>query len=152
MTLQNMAFAGLDQSQYHLFARSAYWSWRLKTYPRFSSLELHLQSENHSILRPLVMQKHFDSLRDYFRHKISMVTPRWSAFGEFHTGAQSCSQTQCTSKKNGKRRVEALTKKQFCKTVDNYVKTLLKTQTAKNRADIVKCIKQLQGVKSDEAK
>ncbi len=44
--------------------------------------------------------------------------------------------------------LKTLTKKQFCKTVDNYVKTLLKTQTAKNRADIVKCIEQLQGVKS----
>ncbi|NAR84244.1 mobilization protein, partial [Acinetobacter haemolyticus] len=42
--------------------------------------------------------------------------------------------------------IETLTKKQFCKTVDNYVQTLLKTQIAENRADIVKCIEQVKGV------
>ena len=44
--------------------------------------------------------------------------------------------------------LETLTKKQFCKTVDNYVQTLLKTQTAENRADIVECIEQVKGVES----
>ena len=43
--------------------------------------------------------------------------------------------------------------KQFCKTIDNHVKTLLKTQTIQNRADIVKCISQLKAVKSvDQSK
>ena len=48
--------------------------------------------------------------------------------------------------------LETLTKKQFCKTVDNYVKTLLKTQIVKNRAEIVSCIEQLEGVASVRAK
>ena len=47
--------------------------------------------------------------------------------------------------------LETLTKKQFCKTVDNYVKILLKTQTVKNRAEIVSCIEQLEGVASVRA-
>ncbi|MEG1317330.1 MAG: hypothetical protein RSC86_08130, partial [Oscillospiraceae bacterium] len=44
-----------------------------------------------------------------------------------------------------------LTKSQFCKVIDNYVKTLLKTQTVKNRAEIVNCIEQLEGVASVRA-
>ena len=44
--------------------------------------------------------------------------------------------------------LENLPKKQFCQAMDNYVQTLLKTQTAENRADIVACLKQLDGIDS----
>ncbi len=141
------AFAGLDQSQYHLFAV-------LHTDDDGSKHihvlvpRLDLQSEKSLNIAPPGHEKHFDALRDYFNTKYQWSRPDDLLLANFTQEPNHVAKLNAQAKRMASEELKTLTKKQFCKTVDNYVKTLLKTQTAKNRADIVKCIKQLQGVKS----
>ena len=141
------AFAGLDQSQYHLFAV-------LHTDDDGSKHihvlvpRLDLQSGKSLNIAPPGHEKHFDALRDYFNTKYQWSRPDDLLLANFTQEPNHVAKLNAQAKRMASEELKTLTKKQFCKTVDNYVKTLLKTQTAKNRADIVKCIKQLQGVKS----
>jgi len=141
------AFAGLDQSQYHLFAV-------LHTDDDGSKHihvlvpRLDLQSGKSLNIAPPGHEKHFDALRDYFNTKYQWSRPDDITWTQTTQEPNHVAKLNAQAKKMASEELKTLTKKQFCKTVDNHVKTLLKTQTAKNRADIVKCIEQLQDVKS----
>ncbi|MEG1317287.1 MAG: hypothetical protein RSC86_07910, partial [Oscillospiraceae bacterium] len=89
------------------------------------------------------------SLRDYFNTKYE-----WSRPDDFLL-MRTTQEPNHIAKLNAQAKnilssqeLENLPKKQFCKAIDNYVQTLLKTQTVENRADIVACITQLDGIDS----
>ena len=140
------AFAGLDPSQYHLFA-VLHTDDDGSKHIHVLAPRLDIQSGKSLNIAPPGHEKHFDSLRDYFNTKY-----QWSRPDDLllmHTTQEP----NYIAKLNAQAKniltsqdIETLTKKQFCKTVDNYVQTLLKTQIAENRADIVKCIEQVKGV------
>ena len=145
---ESHAFAGLEQSQYHLFAV-------LHTDDDGSKHihvlvpRLDIQSGKSLNIAPPGHEKHFDSLRDYFNTKYEWSRPDdlllMRTTQEPNHIAKLNKQAKNILSSN---ELETLTKKQFCSAIDNYVKTLLKTQTAENRADIVACITQLDGIDS----
>ena len=142
------AFSGLDSSQYHLFA-VLHTDDDGSKHIHVLAPRLDIQSGKSLNIAPPGHEKHFDSLRDYFNTKY-----QWSRPDDLLL-MQTTQEPNHIAKLNAQAKnilisqdLETLTKKQFCKTVDNYVKTLLKTQTAENRADIVECIEQVKGVES----
>ena len=142
------AFAGLEQSQYHLFA-VLHTDDDGSKHIHVLAPRLDIQSGKSLNIAPPGHEKHFDSLRDYFNTKY-----QWSRPDDLLL-TQTTQEPNHIAKLNAQAKniltsqdLEILTKKQFCKTVDNYVQTLLKTQTAENRADIVECIEQVKGVES----
>ena len=142
------AFAGLDPSQYHLFA-VLHTDQDGSKHIHVLAPRLDMQSGKSLNIAPPGHEKHFDSLRDYFNTKY-----QWSRPDDLLL-MQTTQEPNHVTKLNAQARniltgqdLETLTKKQFCKTIDNYVQTLLKTQAAENRADIVECIEQLNGVES----
>ena len=142
------AFAGLDPSQYHLFA-VLHTDDDGSKHIHVLAPRLDIQSGKSLNIAPPGHEKHFDSVRDYFNTKY-----QWSRPDDLLL-MQTTQEPNHIAKLNAQAKniltsqdLETLTKKQFCKTVDNYVQTLLKTQTAENRADIVECIEQVKGVES----
>ena len=142
------AFAGLDPSQYHLFA-VLHTDDDGSKHIHVLAPRLDIQSGKSLNIAPPGHEKHFDSLRDYFNTKY-----QWSRPDDLllmHTTQEPNHIAKLNAQAKNiltSQDIETLTKKQFCKTVDNYVQTLLKTQTAENRADIVECIEQVKGVES----
>ena len=146
------AFSGLDPSQYHLFA-VLHTDDDGSKHIHVLAPRLDIQSGKSLNIAPPGHEKHFDSLRDYFNTKY-----QWSRPDDLLL-MKTTQEPNHIAKLNAQAKniltsqdLETLTKKQFCKTVDNYVKTLLKTQIVKNRAEIVSCIEQLEGVASVRAK
>ena len=142
------AFSGLDPSQYHLFA-VLHKDDDGSKHIHVLAPRLDIQSGKSLNIAPPGHEKHFDSLRDYFNTKY-----QWSRPDDLLL-TQTTQEPNHIAKLNAQAKniltsqdLETLTKKQFCKTIDNYVQTLLKTQTAKNRTDIVECIEQVKGVDS----
>lgn len=142
------AFSGLDPSQYHLFA-VLHTDDDGSKHIHVLAPRLDIQSGKSLNIAPPGHEKHFDSVRDYFNTKY-----QWSRPDDLLL-MQTTQEPNHIAKLNAQAKniltsqdLETLTKKQFCKTVDNYVQTLLKTQTAENRADIVECIEQVKGVES----
>ena len=142
------AFSGLYPSQYHLFA-VLHTDDDGSKHIHVLAPRLDIQSGKSLNIAPPGHEKHFDSLRDYFNTKY-----QWSRPDDLLL-MQTTQEPNYVAKLNAQAKnifssqeLETLTKKQFCKTVDNYVQTLLKTQTAENRADIVECIEQVKGVES----
>ena len=142
------AFSGLDSSQYHLFA-VLHTDDDGSKHIHVLAPRLDIQSGKSLNIAPPGHEKHFDSLRDYFNTKY-----QWSRPDDLllmHTTQEPNHIAKLNAQAKNiltSQDLETLTKKQFCKTVDNYVQTLLKTQTAENRADIVECIEQVKGVES----
>ena len=142
------AFSGLDPSQYHLFA-VLHTDDDGSKHIHVLAPRLDIQSGKSLNIAPPGHEKHFDSLRDYFNTKY-----QWSRPDDLllmHTTQEPNHIAKLNAQAKNiltSQDIETLTKKQFCKTVDNYVQTLLKTQTAENRADIVECIEQVKGVES----
>lgn len=103
---------------------------------------------NHSIAPP-GHEKHFDALRDYFNAKYQWSRPDDLLLMQTTQEPNHVAKINAQAKKYIlSKDLKALIANQFRKTIDNYIKTLLRTQTIKNRADIVQCISQLEGVKS----
>ena len=142
------AFSGLDPSQYHLFA-VLHTDDDGSKHIHVLAPRLDIQSGKSLNIAPPGHEKHFDSLRDYFNTKY-----QWSRPDDLllmHTTQEPNHIAKLNAQAKNiltSQDLETLTKKQFCKTVDNYVQTLLKTQTAEDRADIVECIEQVKGVES----
>lgn len=142
------AFSGLDPSQYHLFA--------VQHTDDDGSKHIHvlvprldLQSGKSLNIAPPGHEKHFDSLRDYFNTKYQWSRPDDLLLMHTTQEPNHIAKLNAQAKKIlSSKELEALPKKQFYKAIDNYVRTLLKTNTAKNRAEIITCIKQLDGVDS----
>lgn len=142
------AFAGLEQSQYHLFA-VLHTDQDGSKHIHVLTPRLDIQSGKSLNIAPPGHEKHFDSLRDYFNTKYE-----WSRPDDFLL-MRTTQEPNHIAKLNAQAKnilssqeLENLPKKQFCQAMDNYVQTLLKTQTAENRADIVACLKQLDGIDS----
>ena len=142
------AFSGLDPSQYHLFAvQHTDDDGSKHIHVLVPRLDLH--SSKSLNIAPPGHEKHFDSLRDYFNTKY-----QWSRPDDLNL-THTTQEPNYVAKLNAQAKnifssheLETLTKKQFCKEIDNYVHTLLKTKMAENRADIIKCIEQLGGIES----
>lgn len=146
------AFSGLEQSQYHLFA-VLHTDDDGSKHIHVLAPRLDIQSGKSLNIAPPGHEKHFDSLRDYFNTKY-----QWSRPDDL-LNSQTTQEPNHIAKLNAQAKkilneqdLTNLKKSQFCKAIDNYVKTLLKTQVVKNRAEIVSCIEQLEGVASVRAK
>lgn len=142
------SFAGLDPSQYHLFA-VLHTDQDGSKHIHVLTPRLDIQSGKSLNIAPPGHEKHFDSLRDYFNTKYE-----WSRPDDLLL-MQTTQEPNHIAKLNAQAKniftsedLETLTKTQFSKVTDNYVKTLLMTQTVENRADIVECIEQAEDVKS----
>ncbi|MBD8010664.1 relaxase/mobilization nuclease domain-containing protein [Acinetobacter pecorum] len=142
------AFAGLEQSQYHLFA-VLHTDEDGSKHIHVLAPRLDMQSGKSLNIAPPSHEKHFDALRDYFNTKY-----QWSRPDDLLL-MQTTQEPNHVAKINAQAKkyilsedLKALIPKQFRKTIDNYIKTLLRTQTIQNRADIVQCISQLEGVES----
>ena len=113
---------------------------------------LDIQSGKSLNIAPPGHEKHFDSLRDYFNTKYQWSRPDDLLLMQTTQEPNHIAKLNAQAKKIlNEQDLTNLTKSQFCKVIDNYVKTLLKTQTVKNRAEIVSCIEQLEGVASVRA-
>jgi len=145
---ESHAFAGLDPSQYHLFAV-------LHT-DDDGSKHIHVLTPRQDIqsgkslnIAPPGHEKHFDSLRDYFNTKYQWSRPDDLLLMQTTQEPNHIAKLNAQAKNIlSSQELESLPKKQFCQAMDNYVRTLLKTQTAANRDDIVACLKQLDGIDS----
>ena len=145
------AFSGLDPSQYHLFA-VLHTDDDGSKHIHVLAPRLDIQSGKSLNIAPPGHEKHFDSLRDYFNTKY-----QWSRPDDLLL-TQTTQEPNHIAKLNAQARrifededFTNLTRSQFNKAMDNYVRTLLKTQTVKNRAEIVSHIEQLRGVASVRA-
>ncbi|MCU4622597.1 mobilization protein [Acinetobacter radioresistens] len=147
------SFAGLEQSQYHLFA-VLHTDDDGSKHIHVLAPRLDIQSGKSLNIAPPGHEKHFDALRDYFNTKYQWSRPDDLLLMQTTQEPNHVAKINAQAEKLYAREdFIALIKKQFCKTIDNHVKTLLKTQTIQNRADIVKCISQLKAVKSvDQSK
>lgn len=140
------AFAGLDQSRFHLFA--------VQHTDDDGSKHIHvltpridLESGKSLNIAPPGHEKHFDSLRDYFNLKNNWSRPDDLLLMQTTQEPNHVAKLNKQAKKIlTNEQFAELPKKQFCKAIDNYVKTLLKTGVAENRTDIVSAIKKLDGV------
>ena len=145
------AFSGLDSSQYHLFA-VLHTDDDGSKHIHVLAPRLDIQSGKSLNIAPPGHEKHFDSLRDYFNTKYQWSRPDDLLLMQTTQEPNHIAKLNAQAKKIlNEQDLTNLTKSQFCKVIDNYVKTLLKTQTVKNRAEIVSCIEQLEGVASVRA-
>lgn len=142
------AFSGLDPSQYHLFA-VLHTDDDGSKHIHVLAPRIDIQSRKSLNIAPPGHEKHFDSLRDYFNTKYEWSRPDDPLL------MQTTQEPNHIAKLNKQAKniltsqeLETLPKKQFCKAIDNYVRTLLKTQTVSDRADLVACITQLEGIDS----
>jgi len=142
------AFAGLEQSQYHLFA-VLHTDDDGSKHIHVLTPRLDIQSGKSLNIAPPGHEKHFDSLRDYFNTKYQWARPDDLLLMQTTQEPNHIAKLNAQAKKIlSSQELENLPKKQFCQAMDNYVRTLLKTQTAANRADIVACINELDGIDS----
>ena len=142
------AFAGLEQSQYHLFA-VLHTDQDGSKHIHVLTPRLDIESGKSLNIAPPGHEKHFDSLRDYFNTKY-----QWSRPDDFllMRTTQEPNHIVKLNKQAKKillnQNIETLTKNQFCKAFDNYARALLSTQTVKNRTDLIDCISALDGINS----
>ena len=142
------AFAGLDPSQYHLFA-VLHTDQDGSKHIHILTPRIDIESGKSLNIAPPGHEKHFDSLRDYFNTKYQWSRPDDLLLMRTTQEPNHIVKLNAQAKKIlSSQELENLPKKQFCQAMDNYVQTLLKTQTAENRADIVACLKQLDGIDS----
>ena len=142
------AFAGLDPSQYHLFA-VLHTDDDGSKHIHVLTPRIDIESGKSLNIAPPGHEKHFDSLRDYFNTKYQWSRPDDLLLMRTTQEPNHIVKLNKQAKKIlSSQELETLPKKQFCKAIDNYVQTLLKTQTVENRADIVACITQLDGIDS----
>lgn len=145
------AFAGLEQSQHHLFA-VLHTDDDGSKHIHVLTPRIDLESGKSLNIAPPGHEKHFDSLRDFFNTKYQWSRPDGLLLMQTTQEPNHIAKLNAQAKKIlNEQDLTNLTKSQFCKVIDNYVKTLLKTQTVKNRAEIVNCIEQLEGVASVRA-
>ena len=142
------AFSGLDPSQYHLFA-VLHTDDDGSKHIHVLAPRLDIQSGKSLNIAPPGHEKHFDSLRDFFNTKYQWSRPDDLLLMQTTQEPNYVAKLNAQAKKIlSSQELETLPKKQFCKAIDNYVQTLLKTQTVENRADIIACITQLNGIDS----
>ncbi|MND42250.1 DNA relaxase MbeA [compost metagenome] len=142
------AFAGLDPSQYHLFA-VLHTDDDGSKHIHVLTPRIDIESGKSLNIAPPGHEKYFDSLRDYFNTKYQWSRPDDLLFSQTtqepnHVAKLNVQASKILSNQD----IENLPKKQFCKAVDNWVITILKNPLINNRADLVECIKQVESVES----
>lgn len=142
------AFAGLDPSQYHLFA-VLHTDDDGSKHIHVLTPRIDIESGKSLNIGPPGHEKYFDSLRDYFNTKYKWSRPDDLLFSQTtqepnHVAKLNVQASKILSNQD----IENLPKKQFCKAFDNYVRALLSTQTVKNRTDLIDCISELDGINS----
>ena len=144
------AFAGLDQSQYHLFAV-------LHTDDDGSKHihvlvpRLDLQSGKSLNIAPPGHEKHFDALRDYFNTKYQWSRPDDLLLRNFTQEPNHIAKLNKQAEKIiAQHDLEKLKKSQFRRFINEHIHRLLGIEI-ENRADIVRALKQLNGVQSVKA-
>jgi hypothetical protein len=142
------AFAGLDPSQYHLFA-VLHTDDDGSKHIHVLTPRIDIESGKSLNIAPPGHEKYFDSLRDYFNTKYQWSRPDDLLFSQTtqepnHVAKLNVQASKILSNQD----IENLPKKQFCKAVDNWVITILKNPLVNNRADLVECIKQVECVES----
>ena len=145
---EQYAFAGLEQSQYHLFA-VLHTDDDGSKHIHVLTPRLDLQSGKSLNIAPPGHEKHFDSLRDYYNTKYQWSRPDDLLLMRATQEPNHIAKLNKQAKKILLNQdIETLTKNQFCKAFDNYVRALLSTQTVKNRTDLIDCISALDGIDS----
>lgn len=142
------AFAGLDPSQYHLFAVLHIDDDGSK-HIHVLTPRLDLQTGKALNIAPPSHETHFDALRDYLNIKHGWSRPDDLLLMKTTQEPNHIAKLNKQAKKMvSNQDLQDLPKKQFCNVIDNYVKTLLQTQIATDRKDIVECIRQLNDVEN----
>lgn len=142
------AFAGLDHSQYHLFA--------VQHTDDDGSKHIHilvprldLESGKHLNIAPPGHESYFDPLRDYFNTKYQWSRPddlSWSNTTQEPNHVAKINKN--AEKIIPEQDLEKMKKKQFCRFVDMHLRKMLKAGEIENRADIVAEIECFKGVQS----
>jgi len=141
------AFAGLEQSQYHLFA-VLHTDDDGSKHIHVLAPRLDIQSGKSLNIAPPGHEKHFDALRDYFNTKYQWSRPDDLLLMQTTQEPNHVAKLNAQAEKLYAREdIIALTKNQFCKTIDNHVKTLLKTQTIQmnnSKLDFIQSVSEQQ--------
>ncbi|WP_159124377.1 relaxase/mobilization nuclease domain-containing protein [Acinetobacter variabilis] len=145
------AFAGLDPSQYHLFA--------VQHTDDDGSKHIHvlvprldLASGNSLNIAPPGHEAHFDALRDYFNTKYDWSRPDDISLSNLTQEPNYVIKLNKHAEKIiPKQDLGKLKKKQFYKFIDMQIRELLKKGEIQNRSDIIAEIEHLNGVKSVKA-
>lgn len=145
------AFAGLDPSQYHLFA--------VQHTDDDGSKHIHvlvprldLASGKSLNIAPPGHEAHFDALRDYFNTKYDWSRPDDISLSNLTQEPNYVIKLNKHAEKIiPKQDLGKLKKKQFYKFIDMQIRELLKKGEIQNRSDIIAEIEHLNGVKSVKA-
>lgn len=142
------AFAGLESHQYHLFITQHIEDDGSK-HLHILVPRLELETGRSLNIAPPGHQKYYDPLRDYFNAKYSWSDPSDPLLTATTQQPNHIQKLNAQAKKIlDQNRLEQLKKNQFCTVIDNYVKTLLKSQVVKTRTDIAKHLRELAQVES----
>lgn len=142
------AFAGLDQSQYHLFA-VLHTDEDDSKHIHILAPRLDVQSGKSLNIAPPGHETHFDSLRDYFNIKYQWSRPDDLLLSQMTQEPNYVAKLNAQAKKIfSSEDFEKLKANQFRGVLKKYVETLVLTQQVKNRADIIQHLEQLNDVDS----
>ena len=145
------AFAGLEPSQYHLFA-VLHTDQDGAKHIHVLTPRLELETGKSLNIAPPGHEKHFDSLRDYFNTKYQWSRPDDLNFSHTTQEPNHIAKLNKQAKNIlSHQEIETLPKKQFCKAVDNYVKNLLRSLEIQNRADLIRALEQFKEIESIRA-
>ena len=144
------AFAGLDQSQYHLFA-VLHTDDDGSKHIHVLTPRLDIQSGKSLNIAPPGHERHFDSLRDYFNTKYNWSRPDDPLLRNFTQEPNHIAKLNKQAEKIiAQHDLEKLKKSQFRRFINEHIHRLLGIEI-ENRADIVRALKQLNGVQSVKA-
>ena len=144
------AFAGLEQSQYHLFA-VLHTDQDGSKHIHVLTPRLDIQSGKSLNIAPPGHEKHFDALRDHFNLKNNWSRPDDLLLMKSRQEPNYVAKLHAQAKKiMDAESLQDLTKKQFCKFIDDSISRLAAHPLSgiKTRADIVQEIKKHKDVKS----
>ena len=144
------AFAGLEQSQYHLFA-VLHTDQDGSKHIHVLTPRLDIQSGKSLNIAPPGHEKHFDALRDHFNLKNNWSRPDDLLLMRTTQEPNHITKLNAQAKKiMDAESLQDLTKKQFCKFIDDSISRLAAHPLSgiKTRADIVQEIKKHKDVKS----
>lgn len=144
------AFAGLEQSQYHLFA-VLHTDQDGSKHIHVLTPRLDIESGKSLNIAPPGHEKHFDALRDHFNLKNNWSRPDDLLLMKSRQEPNYVAKLHAQAKKiMDAESLQDLTKKQFCKFIDDSISRLAAHPLSgiKTRADIVQEIKKHKDVKS----
>lgn len=140
------AFSGLEPHQYHMFSTLHIEDDGSK-HIHILVPRLELDSGKALNIAPPGHEKYYDPLRDFFNHRnnwsrpddpIKLATTQTPSYiAKLEAQAEKILQPE---------KLNTLKKKDFCRYIDNYVKTLFKLPFVKTRKDIADALRETQGI------